>query len=398
MKVMDLFMAQPQVEGLRFACSEHTAEFRGLQDEWLSLHAACADATPFTSWEWLFSWWQAYGGDKRLRLFTWRLDGALAAVVPLYLACEKTAAGVSSRVLRMVGDGTHDSDYLGFSIRSDVAPMVLQQLGGWLALNREWDVLALSELHETSALRNGLRELARRHGFKLHIAYGRCAAAALPRTFDEFLAMRQPRFRTKVRSLMRRLDESGCAFESTCTAAQLRQKLRSLFALHQGRWQAGGATGVFGSRAKRMFYAHFVPRFARRGWLRLYSLRGRHDYVAHQLCFGGGGTTYLLQEGFDVADPSASYGQMLRGAVMRHLIERAERSYDFLGGFSKHKQDWGATEGRTIRAVLARPTWRAWLYVNLPLWRERAAMTARRILPEVVVRGIQRVVVRSHGN
>ena len=154
---------------------------------------------------------------------------------------------------------------------------------------------------------------------------------------------------------------------------------------------------MFGGAAKRRFYAHFVPRFARRGWLRLYSLRNGTDYLAHQLCFGGDGVTYLLQEGFDVSNPAASYGQMLRAAVIRDLIQRGETRYDFLGGFSKHKDDWGAREGKTIHLVLARKQWRGWLYFNAPLWRERLAVEAKRVLPAAVLRRLRRTTATSPG-
>jgi len=147
---------------------------------------------------------------------------------------------------------------------------------------------------------------------------------------------------------------------------------------------------VFGLRAKRLFYAHFVPRFARTGWLRLYSLRRGQDYVAHQLCFGGAGTTFLLQEGFDVSDPAASFGQMLRAAVVRQLIESGEARYDFLGGFSSHKQDWGARPGKVVHLLLAKGNLTAFLYFNSPAWRERIAATAKRVLPEPVLKHLRR--------
>jgi CelD/BcsL family acetyltransferase involved in cellulose biosynthesis len=372
------------------ACIEESARFRALRDEWRHLHGSCPDATPFTSWEWLFSWWQAYGAGKRLYLMTWRLDGALVGIAPLYSTSEKSGVGTNTSVLKMLGDGSADSDYLGFVVRENLLAAVLEQLGGWLSEDRAWDAIALRELPERSALADGLRSLAERQGFRLRVEHGRCGAVCLPATFDEFLRQRQPRFRTKLRSLLKKLDESAISFETDCAPGTLRKRLRSLYLLHQRRWQAAGAPGVFGHAQKRLFYARFVPRFARREWLRLYSLRRGDIYLAHQLCFGVDGVTYLLQEGFDTADPSASYGQMLRAAVMRHLIEHGERRYDFLGGISRHKEDWGAKEERSTHLLMAPPRWRGWLYFNSPLWREQSASAAKRLLPGVAVRMLQR--------
>jgi CelD/BcsL family acetyltransferase involved in cellulose biosynthesis len=225
----------------------------------------------------------------------------------------------------------------------------------------------------------------------------RSAAAFLdlPATLDEFLRARQSRFRTRLRALLRRIDDGELVFEADADASTLRARLRSLFALHQRRWQAAGGPGVFGTRAKRMFYAHFAPRFARRGWLRLYSLRDASGYRAHQLCFGRNGITYLLQEGFDADDTSASFGQALRAAVVRDLIDRGERGYDFLGGFSRHKSDWGARETEVVHLVLGRRNLRGWLRVRAPQWREALAPGIKRALPPALVERLRRVRGRA---
>ena len=391
MKVVEPFVPQPQADALAIECIEQTTAFRALRDEWAALHAACPSRTPFNSWEWLFSWWQAYGYGKRLRLLICRFGGELVAVAPLYVATEKTDVGTSVRVLRMLGDGSADSDYLGFLLRPGLSVPLMGEICDWVATDECWDAAAVRELPENSLLPDQLCRAAERHRLLSRMDHGRCGAVDLPNTFDEFLKARQPRFRTKLRSLLKTLEQSGLAFETAVAPNQLRRRLRSLYALHQSRWQTAGATGVFSQKAKRLFYAHFVSRFARRGWLRFYSLRKGDTYLAHQLCFGAEGVTYLLQEGFDASSASASYGQMLRAAVIRHLIENGETRYDFLGGFSRHKQDWGAAEAKTIHLTMARPRWRGWLYFTLPLWREASTQAAKRLLPSTAIRTLKRI-------
>lgn len=391
MKIVEPFVPQSQSDALGMEYIDQTKAFFALRDDWAVLHAACPARTPFNSWEWLFSWWQAYGYGKQLRLLVCRSRGELVAVAPLYVATEKTAVGTAVRVLRMLGDGSADSDYLGFLLHPGFGGSAMAQICDLVARDDCWDAATLRELPESSLLPEGFGRTAEKHGLLSRLEHGRCGAVDLPKTFDEFLKARQPRFRTKLRSLLKRLEESGLAFETAVAPNQIRARLRSLYALHQARWQAAGVTGVFTEKAKRLFYAHFVPRFARRGWLRLYSLRDGDTYLAHQLCFGAEGITYLLQEGFDVSSASESYGQMLRAAVMRHLIENGEVRYDFLGGFSRHKQDWGAAEAKTVHLTLARPCWRGKLYFKLPLWREVSAQAAKQLLPSPAIRTLKRI-------
>jgi len=366
-------------------CIGELDRFRSIAAEWQALARRSAAATPFISWEWLFSWWQAYGVPGTLRLLAMRHEGTLVGVAPLYLARDQSSLGTPCRTLKFVGDGSFDSDYLGFVVDPAHEARFVDRFVAWLRDNREWDALSLRDMAGGSTLAAALHARTRGLEADFREDAGRAAVLELPATFDALLAQLQPRFRTKLRSLLRRIDEQAVTFEYGCTPQQLRARLRSLFQLHQRRWIAAGEPGLFGSARKRMFYAHFVPRFARRGWLRLYSLRSDRGYVAHELCFGDDGTTYLLQEGFDPSNTSASYGQMLRAAVIRHLIERGERRYDFLGGFSRHKESWGAVEEPIVHALLARRNPRGFLYFRGPAWRERIGSAARRALPAPLI-------------
>ena len=375
------------------ACIRDSAAFRSLSDEWHTLFRRDPHATPFNSWEWLFSWWQAYGAPGTLRLLAIRREGALVGLAPLYLAHEQSALGTSCRTLKFVGDGSFDSDYLGFLVDPAHLGSVSDAFVDWLRNDRQWDVVSLRAMACASTLAGSLRARAATLDVDFRVDAGRAAVLELPATFDEQIARLQPRFRTKLRSLIRRIDQDAVTFEYECRPREMRRKLRSLFDLHQRRWTSAGGPGVFGDARKRMFYAHFVPRFARRGWLRFYSLRRDDRYVAHQLCFGENGTTYLLQEGFDASDASASYGQMLRAAVIRHLIACGERRYDFLGGYSRHKESWGAVEEPVIHALLARRNPRGFLYFRAPAWRERLGSAARRALPQPWIVAARRAIM-----
>ena len=386
----DRSIVRPAVGTLRMACINEIGGFRALGAEWAGLHDSCPDSNPFNSWEWLFSWWQAYGHGKQLRLLTSRLDGRLVGIAPLYLVREKFGVGLSVRVMRMIGDGSADSDYLDFLIRPELRSTVVSLFCERLISDRTSDVLALRELSQTSVVPATLERIAVRHKLSFRVEDGTCSAVEIPKTFDDFLQSRPPRFRTKLRAFLKKLDEGDLHVETDACSGTLRRRLRSLFALHQSRWRAAGREGVFNERAKRQFYAHFAPRFARRGWLRLYSLRFGDRYLAHQLCFGMRGVTYVLQEGFDVSDRSASYGQILRAAVMRRLIEQGETRYDFLGGITKHKQDWGAVEGKIFRLAVRQARARSWLYFKLPLWRDASAEVAKRWLPAPAIRILKR--------
>ena len=49
---------------LHSAVLRDTREFASLKEEWDELYNSCPSATPFSSWEWLYSWWEVYREDS----------------------------------------------------------------------------------------------------------------------------------------------------------------------------------------------------------------------------------------------------------------------------------------------------------------------------------------------
>jgi CelD/BcsL family acetyltransferase involved in cellulose biosynthesis len=314
-------------------------------------------------------------------------SGDLVGALPLYR--HEVRVGVcpiAASVLSLVGDGSEDSDYLDLIAATGYEDRVVADALDVLGASADWDMLRLRTLPVGSHLANALTQasqvaLARS---VVRVESRRGGIVPLPPTFEAFLAGRQARFRTKLRSLVNRCDESF-AFEHE--PVNLDERLESLFDLHGRRWQSAGQSGVFVDPRKRIFYRAFVPRFAERGWLRLFSLRHEGRYVAHELCFSlDGRTTMLLQEGFDPDSGRDSYGQMLRALVFRHLIAGGCQAYDFLGGLTRHKEYWGAEPSEMVDVVVARKNIAGLSNFYEPTVRESVARGIRRVSPDAARR------------
>src|SRR5215203_312941 len=78
--------SRPIEQRLHTTGLQDTREFASVQEEWDELYESCPRATPFQSWEWLYSWWEVYGeGSYGLRLITLRDAGSgrLVGLLPL---------------------------------------------------------------------------------------------------------------------------------------------------------------------------------------------------------------------------------------------------------------------------------------------------------------------------
>src|SRR4051794_33723071 len=110
-------MSSRPAEGLAAAVVEDEREFAALEEEWEELYWEDPLATPFQSWAWLYSWWEAYGDGHSLRIIALRNgEGLLVSLLPLMLRRNRLGFG------RLMFLGTGMSDHLDVLVR-----------GGWEA-------------------------------------------------------------------------------------------------------------------------------------------------------------------------------------------------------------------------------------------------------------------------
>ena len=120
-------------------------EFAALEEEWVDLYHDSAQATPFQSWAWLYSWWESYGEDYELRLVTVRDGrGLLVGLAPLMLEYKR---GFSK--LLFVGTGL--TDYLDVLIRERWEDQVSEVLVRTLGEIDSWRVADLQLLRPDAA-------------------------------------------------------------------------------------------------------------------------------------------------------------------------------------------------------------------------------------------------------
>jgi len=328
--------------GLRFEVVTSPQAFDALRPEWNSLLPRCPTSTLFNTWEWLRLWWEHYGTGRRLAIVVARDGADTRAIFPLHVERERWKGIIPFQTLRLLGDGTSDSDYLDFLIpRGEAVPLVE---AFWKFLLRdsglEFDLIRVCEMPMVSPHYTALKSLLDRDGAAVREQRIGAVFTRLPDGWEPFLASLKPRMRTKVRSLRRRLEESHrVRFLCAENAGDIDRALPSLFDLHGRRWASRDQSGVFSS-PKRAFYRDMSHRFGELGWLRLYTLEVDGSQVAHQYCVAHERTLYLLQEGYDPLWEVHGVGNLLRALVFEAAIQEQIRVYDFLGGVTQHKLSW----------------------------------------------------------
>ena len=360
------------------------AGWESLKPIWNGLLDASTAATTFLTWEWLTAWWSAYGSPDDLRILTASDDsGIIRGIAPLRRETIRRY-GQKFCTLAFIGDGSNDSDYLDFIIAPGFEERVID---AWLRHTRadleRGVILRLNDIPAASPNVAILRQRA--EGQLWHEEAVHCATIQLPDDWAEYLNRLRPRFRTKVRSVLRQLETRNDVRFAFCDQeSQLERLLPALFDLHTRRWNHDGRPGVFGWDKKRQFYHELTSRLLQQGSLRL------------SCGWSGAAAFWPAQVRIRPRALLPSLAGRLR--PRRGTLESRCRNFapgrfarcwgpdcastDFLAGVGRHKTDWGAEIKESRRVLVATRTYKNLLFCRAPEWRERAAATAKRVLPD----------------
>ena len=208
-----------------------------LQPEWNRLFARSPTATPFQSAAWLLSWWSVFGTHEP-RVATLRDHGRLVGLLPFYILNEPSA-----RKLLPIGAGITDYQdaLLDLDLPQDAVSLLLDagDSGGYEDNITE---CALLDLPPGSALRTAPLPSGWREQGTSSVP---CPVLSLPTSPDHLReAIPAGKLRDLRQSLHRAERLSGWVTE-IADAATLDDLLNALIRLHETRWHAGGARGLF---------------------------------------------------------------------------------------------------------------------------------------------------------
>jgi peptidoglycan/xylan/chitin deacetylase (PgdA/CDA1 family)/CelD/BcsL family acetyltransferase involved in cellulose biosynthesis len=354
-----------------------------LRPAWDSLLRGSAGNTIFLSWEWLTAWWRSYGKTGELRILTASDEnGALRGIAPLRLQTMRKY-GQKYSALAFVGDGSMDSDYLDFIVASGHEEQVLETFHRHCLGQQEHDgILLINEIPAASPNVPFLRQMAVRDGLIWREKDVPCGTVRLPQTWEAYLGTLKPRFRTKVRSVLRNLESrADVRFRFCETTEHLERLLPALFDLHSMRWQREGKPGVFGFPGKRDFYFALSRLFLDRNWLRFSWLEWNGRILACQYGFEYAGKYFQLQEGYETAAEHWNVGIGLRAWSIQQFLKQGVREYDFLGGVGQHKTDWGAETTNSKQILVARSNWKNLLLARGPEWERSTKEFIKTLVP-----------------
>jgi CelD/BcsL family acetyltransferase involved in cellulose biosynthesis len=374
-----------------------------LETAWEQLLSEFPTATTFSTLDWLLPWWRAFGSGQQLKVVAFfDSTSRLVALAPLSVTPHRVAGGVKLKLLRLMGDGSQDSDNLDLPVRPGFEDRFAGSLLDFLETERNpWDFVELNTLPPESPGANAFRQLLGQKKWVTAEQQKPASAIALPATWEEYGRLLSAKERGKIGLRTRRLEKKyEVRIRKCANEGEIDSLLQALYELHGKHWQLRGLTGTLHLPARRQFYGELARLLLRRGRLELWVLEVTGKIVAAQFGLRYGTSVFSLQEGFDPEYAADSVGYVLRSRVLKQLIADGVRRYDFLGGADESKLRWGAQTGHYWNLRFARPLSVGAAYIQAQNYAGQGKSWLRQHLPETAWEMLHKinVGVRRTGN
>ena len=285
---------------------------------------------------WLKAWWDVFGEGEPLILLVSGENDAPLGIAPLKLR-GKTASFLGSADV---------CDYQDFILAPGGETEFIRMLFDDLRSRGVKRLDMKSVRPDASAVR--LISAARRAGYRIQSdAEELTMIAALPETWEDYLAGLSGKHRHEIRRKFRRLHEAGSvAYRVEENGAGIKEALPVF--LHLFKISRSDKAGFMTTRMER-FFNSLVEGLVPENILKLYFLELEGRPAAAALCFEFGPTMYLYNNGYDPQYRSLSVGLLNKAHSLRDSIARGKRQYDLLSGGEAYKYRLGGTPMQLYR-------------------------------------------------
>lgn len=334
------------MSSLRLEIIRSETAFLALEPHWRALLEQSAVTTPFLTWDWARLWWRHYRELFSLRMGVLKdASDQVAAIAPFVIGRDQSGPRRHLRHLTLLGGlGEVVSEGLDFLVPRGREQELLPQFSPLISnLRREWDVVDLPALQESSPNLPHLRRLLEAHGraeqrSAPHVNH----VLALPDTWDELIGKvlssnRRNDFRSKWKKLM--AQHAGQALQGG-QDVPVDAAMDSLIDLHRQRFT--DVDSSFIADRALAFHHQLARDWMPEGKVMISLLHAEGRPAAARYGFIHNNRYWDYQSGFDERLAALSVGNLNLGWAMQNAIYRELKEYDHLAGEQAYKQVWSS--------------------------------------------------------
>jgi CelD/BcsL family acetyltransferase involved in cellulose biosynthesis len=319
----------------------NTDGFRQARDEWNSLASEMAFPSIFCTWEWIYTWWEHFGGAYDPVILAVYDGPALKGIMPLALQKADTVKSqLKGRVLSYCGSKEVYPDHLDVISSREDAPECMRAVWDYLADEfTAWDVIEIALMSEGSNLLSYINSGQLRYEADVK---QRSKAPFIPLEggLEEYMQSFGSKQRYSIRSRQRKLYEQLGAWYAAGSPSESTIDLKTLFSLHAMRAKRKNIVSTFQGEELFNFHDALIRRLNAQGraWLRL--IRNSTGIIAAFYGFSFGGHLFYYQIGLDTELERYAPGKVLMFEVIKEAFDSGHKEFDFLRGDEEYKSYW----------------------------------------------------------
>lgn len=324
-------------------------ELNDFEMEWNQLLSHSLDNNPFSTYEWITSWWKQFGKGRTLKLFTANSPyGETSLIVPIMYSTYKRF-GMKLRKAEFAT--TPDSDYNTFLITNyhEATKAITPMIESIMQDLNDPDSFKLADIPEDSCTAKLLQNTYINHFGKDHSVINTCPYVTLPSDNETFLQTLGQGMRNGLKRYEKKAAKDyRVEFVKYNKMGTIKEAMEIFFELHQKRQTQKGKAGVFAENDYRSFHLDVANAFAKKGWLALFFLTFNDKPVSSIYCYEYNKKMYYYLSGFDPEYATYRPGQLIFKNIIKYGIEKGLNEFDFLRGNETYKSLWGTKIRRNL--------------------------------------------------
>ena len=313
-----------------------------LSHVWRGLWDRCEHCrTPFLDFDWVRLWVEHYRLDGLLRALVVTQDSGVTGIVPLVLHrygvgplgvnVVETLAGQSRNLVGLVQPGAEEA--------------VAESVAGFISQN----MLARGTSMRLSLVPEGSRFADALVGAFAECGYGkrtstrvvsRAPYVPLPVAWEDYWRAMSHRRKKVLRRAAKALDNKHSVSFVECGLDEVPWGTRTLYELHQKRWQGAGIRGLFADCRARAFHTAVALAHVDSRLIRVSIMMVDGKPVSAHIVGVLDGVAYLMRSGRDESLARYSIGHLHDINLFQRAIREGLWEADFLRGAEPYKFYW----------------------------------------------------------
>lgn len=289
-------------ENLRLITS--IEEFKALEYEWNNVYDQSDRCSVFSSWDWLFTWWEVFHkkGNRELFIICLYEQDKLVGIAPLQIEKSYPISFLQGKTLRFIGSSSKNeimTELSDFIVKKEYEIKFVNAVTHYLKENKKyWDFADFEFLQEDSLVL-GCFNNADEKVYGQKIQYGVRYLIPEMTSIDDYLNLISSRRRKDFNRINRVLERDG---GSSLKTIEKQEEIKPIFDrladMHRERWEGKIDTCVFDMPEFKEFHLKILERLVPKGKANITTLMVNDEAQSSIYSFEDKGQVHYYQSGF----------------------------------------------------------------------------------------------------